>query len=188
MALNSEYIVKMPIGQKLLILAALITVIGLLYYFTIDSDLTAEYKSKQGKLQEKRTDLAKLETVEKDKEKLDRELKEKERKLEKAKEKLPTETEMERLLLNISEIGQQNGISFKTFKPLKENKQKDGLYIEVPIDLAFSGNYKYAMNFFYKVTSLPRIVNFTGINMVSGKSGTEIAVTCKAVTFKFSAK
>lgn len=187
MALNSDYIVKMPIGQKLLILAALITVIGLLYYFLIDSALTKEYKDLQGKLQTKRTDLAKLETVEKDKEKLDRELKEKERKLEKAKEKLPTETEMERLLINVSDIGQQNGIIFKTFKPQAERKQKDGLYIEVPIDLNFSGNFKYVMNFFYKVTTLPRIVNFTGVNLIGGK-GSNITVTCKAVTFKFAEK
>jgi type IV pilus assembly protein PilO len=186
MALNSEYIVKMPIGQKLLILAALITVIGLLYYFLIDSELTKTYKGLQDKFQEKRTDLAKLETVERDKEKLDRELKEKERNLEKAKEKLPTDTEMERLLLNISEIGQQNGITFRTFKPQPEKKQKDGLYIEVPVDLNFSGNFKYVMNFFYKVTSLQRIVNFTGVSMVSSK-GTDINVTSKAVTFKFAA-
>ena len=186
MALNTEFFVKMPIGQKLLIVAALVLTIGLLYYLLIDSKLTKEYNDKQSQLTEQRTELAKLETVEKDKEKLDRELKEKERKLEKAKEKLPTDTEMERLFLNISEIGQQNGISFKVFKPLAEKKQQD-LYIEVPIDLSFSGSYRYAMNFFYKVTTLPRIVNFTGI-LITGGKGSEIAVSCKAVTFKFAAK
>jgi len=186
MALNTEFFVKMSIGQKLLIVAALVLTMGLLYYLLIDSKLTKEYNDKQTQLTEKRTDLAKLETVEKDKEKLDRELREKERNLEKAKEKLPTDTEMERLFLNISEIGQQNGIQFIVFKPQPEKKQQD-LYIEVPIDLSFSGSYRYAMNFFYKVTTLPRIVNFTGIQITAGK-GTEIAVSCKAVTFKFAAK
>jgi type IV pilus assembly protein PilO len=188
MALNAEFLVKMPVAQKLLVLAAIIIVLVLGYWLLIDNDLTKEYNSQKAELQRKKADLDKLKMVEKDKEKLDRELKEKERKLEKAKEKLPTETEMEKLLLTINDLGQQNGIRFQTFKPLKEeNVQK--LYIRVPIELKFSGNYLYVMNFFYKVTHLRRIVNFSGISMMSSggkkKATSEVKVSCTATTYRF---
>ncbi len=184
MALNADYFIKMPIHQKLLILAALVALLFLGYYFLIDSKLTEEYKRKQGQLSSKRSELAKLETVERDKEKLDRQLKEKQRKLEKAKEKLPTETEMEKLFITISELGQKNGIKFSNFKPQTE-RAHGNLYIEVPISLDFTGSYVYVMNFFYKATHLPRIVNFHGLGISSGKKGNEISVKCTAVTYKF---
>jgi type IV pilus assembly protein PilO len=187
MALNTEFIVKMPIGQKLLVLVALILLIGILYWLMIASKLKEEYEQKENSLNDKRTELAKLETVEKDKEKLDRELKEKERKLEKAKEKLPTETEMENLFLTISDLGKQNGISFEIFKPLPERKQGD-LYWEVPIELKYKGNYRYVMNFFYKVTHLSRIVNFGGVGITGAKGGSDINVNCTATTYKFAGK
>jgi len=183
MALNAEFFVKMPIAQKILILAALIVLMILGYYFLWDADLTKDYEAKQSILSEKRAELAKLETVEKEKEKLDRELKEMERSLEKAKEKLPTETEMERLFLTISDLGKKNGVQFKVFQP-KPEVNRNNLYTEVPIELQFTGNYVYTMNFFYKVTHLPRIVNFTGVGITQGK-GTEINVNCTAMTYKF---
>lgn len=187
MALNSEFIVKMPIGQKLLVLIALILLIGLLYWLLIASKLKEDYEAKDKSLKVKRTELAQLQTVEKDKEKLQREMKEKERKLEKAKEKLPTETEMENLFLTISDLGKQNGIKFAMFKPKPEKKEK-ALYVKVPIDLKFSGSYRYVMNFFYKVTNLPRIVNFSGIGIKSAKKTREITVNCIATTYKFAGK
>jgi len=187
MALNTDFIIKMPLLQKLLILAGVVTLTVLAYMFLMDSKLTQEYKRKQLELSGLRSELAKLETVEKDKEKLDRQLKEKERRLEKAKEKLPTETEMEQLLLTISELGQKNGITFKKFTPAGERSGEGGLYTEVPISLNFSGSYLYVMNFFYKVTNLSRIVNFAGLGMSASK-GKTIDVNCTAITYKFKEK
>ncbi|HUT55087.1 MAG TPA: type 4a pilus biogenesis protein PilO [bacterium] len=189
MALNAEFLVKMPVSQKILVLAAAVAVLVLGYWFLIGSSLKSDLERMQAELSQAKSDLAKLETVQKDKEKLDRELKEKERKLEKAKEKLPTETEMERLLLTINELGQQNGIRFSNFKPLAERKEGN-LYIEVPIELKFTGGYLYVMNFFAKVAALPRIVNFNGVSITGGGKGktSEIDVSCTASTYKFIGK
>jgi type IV pilus assembly protein PilO len=186
MALNAEFIVKMPIAQKVLVLVGLILLLGLGYWFLIGSGLKKDLATAQTELQTKQTTLTKLRAVEKDKEKLDRELAEKERKLESAKKKLPTETEMERLLLDINDLGQQNGIKFATFKPAPEQRQGN-LYIEVPIDLKFTGGYIYVMNFFYKVATLPRIVTFSGVSITGGGRGktSEVEVTCTASTYKF---
>ncbi len=186
MALNTDGLVKMPLIQKLIILVVIIILMAGGYFFFVHSKLAKELETAQQELVKQKAELAKLETVEKDREKLDRELKEKERKLEKAKEKLPTETEMEKLLLDISDIGKQNGISFEQFTPEKESA-KENLYIEVPISLKFNGQYLYSMNFFYKVATLPRIVNFTGISIKnSGKSADNLVdISCTAKTYKF---
>ena len=186
MALNTDFLVKMPMSQKLLVLAAIVALLFLGYWLLFDNSLSDEYQAQTGILQDKKTQLKKLQTVEKDKQKLDRELQEKERKLEKAKEKLPTETEMERLLLTVNELGQKNGIKFSVFKPGGERKEGQ-LYIEVPIDLKFNGQYLYVMNFFYEVSILPRIINFSGISLSAGRKGgvNDISVNCTATTYKF---
>jgi type IV pilus assembly protein PilO len=187
MALNAEFLVKMPVSQKILVLAAVVAVLVLGYWVLIGSSLKSDLVRMQGELAQAKSDLAKLETVQKDKEKLDRELKEKERKLEKAKEKLPTETEMESLLMKINQLGQQNGIKFSNFKPMPERKEGN-LYIEVPIQLRFTGGYLGIMNFFANVAGYERIVNFNGVAITGGKGGgrgSEVEVTCTASTYKF---
>jgi len=187
MAMNTEFFVKMPIGQKMLILGVVVALLFLGYWFGIDNDLSKELDSKRDELAAKKNDLAKLETVEKNRKKLERELQNKELELEKAKEKLPTETEMEKLFLTISELGQKNGITFKTFQPGKESTQSN-LYKVVPISMNFTGSYPYVLNFFYEVTHLPRIVRFEGIKISPQKRGNDISVSVTAKTFKFAGK
>ena len=187
MALNTEFFVKMPLGQKLLILAVVVALIVLGYWFGIDTDLSEQLDSKRDELAAKKNDLAKLETVEKNRKKLERELQNKELELEKAKEKLPTETEMEKLFLTISELGQENGITFQTFQPGTESTESN-LYKVVPISLNFYGSYAYVLNFFYEVTHLPRIVRFEGIKISPKGLGNEISVSVTAKTFKFAGK
>ena len=187
MALNTEFFVKMPRGQKFLILGVVVALLVLGYWFGIDTDLSEELDTKRQELAAKKNDLAKLETVEKNRKKLERELQNKELELEKAKEKLPTETEMEKLFLTISELGQQNGVTFTNFQPGKEST-KSNLYIEVPIALNFNGSYPYVLNFFYEVTHLPRIVRFEGIKITPQSNSNDINVSVTAKTFKFAGK
>jgi type IV pilus assembly protein PilO len=191
MALNSEFIVKMPLIQKVIILGAVIILILLGYYFFVHTKMTAELAKLQSDKSERQGKLDKLKLVEKDIESIRAQIEAKQRELEKLKSKLPTEAEMEKLLLDLSEKGKLGGLTFSDIKPMGERPGRDNLYMEVPISLKFSGAYKFIMTFFSKVVGMERIINFRDITINapegSKKAGAAaiIQVNCTAVSYRF---
>lgn len=189
MALNVEFFEKMSLAQKALILGILILAVGAIWYGVFYDPKVQELAAQESKYNDKLRQMDKLRKMREDEKNLLKMIDDKRRTIEKYKEILPTQTEMDQLLLLIDDIGKKNGIYFENFKPSKE-VPRGSLYYEVPISLDFKGNYKYIMNFFYEVANLKRIVKFTDVKMTSGKAetGSQISVKCTAMTYKFYGK
>ncbi len=84
---------------------------------------------------------------------------------------LPNKTEIEGLLVDISQSGLAAGLEFELFKPSKE--QVAEFYAIQPITIRVTGNYHEFGNFIGSVASLPRIVTQHDVNiapLTSGKS------------------
>jgi type IV pilus assembly protein PilO len=196
MALNTDFIVKMPVSQKLLILGALIALMVLGYWFFVDNKMNAQLKAlREGDPANPSADnvasleqeLEKLKWVERDKQNLEQQLEEKKQQLRAIESKLPSEAEMERLLLDLSQQMKAGGLVAKDIKP---QPHKDaGLYMEVPIQLKLTGGYKYVMTFFSKVAEMDRIINFGGISIAlapeaKGAKTSDVEVNCTATTYR----
>ena len=69
---------------------------------------------------------------------------------------LPNRTEIEGLLVDISQSGLGAGLEFELFKPLAEQPQE--FYAIQPIQIRVSGTYHQFGEFIGKVAALPRIV------------------------------
>ena len=69
---------------------------------------------------------------------------------------LPNKTEVEALLVDISQAGLASGLEFELFKPQKEKKQE--FIATLPIKIAVNGTYHEFGEFISKVAALPRIV------------------------------
>jgi len=69
---------------------------------------------------------------------------------------LPEKTDVESLLVDVSQTGLANGLEIKKFKP--SNEEKKGFYAELPISLEVSGKYHDLASFISGVAALPRIV------------------------------
>lgn len=69
---------------------------------------------------------------------------------------LPEKTDVESLLVDVSQTGLANGLEIKKFKPSAEAKK--GFYAELPISLEVSGTYHNLASFISGVAALPRIV------------------------------
>ncbi len=76
---------------------------------------------------------------------------------------LPSKTEIDDLLVDISQTGLASGIDFKLFKPGKEI-QKD-FYAEFPIEMEMTGNYHRFGRFVSGIAALPRIVTLHNISI-----------------------
>lgn len=92
---------------------------------------------------------------------------------------LPSQTEVEGLLVDISQTGLASGLEFELFKPEAETP-KD-FYAELPIRIKVTGNYHQFGNFISGIAALPRIVTLHDISIIqaqqqaqqTGKQGAE---------------
>lgn len=100
---------------------------------------------------------------------------------------LPETTEVESLLVDVSQTGLAAGLEIKKFKPSDEEKK--GFYAELPISLEVSGSFHQLATFISGIAALPRIVTisdmklepFTGEDQTDGKL--KMAATAKTYRY-----
>lgn len=102
---------------------------------------------------------------------------------------LPDETDMESLLVDLSQTSVSAGLEVKYFEPGNERQQE--FYAEYPIDLRVAGTYHEFGNFVSGLASLPRIVTLHDIAIKpSGKGNAtgenvDLSMELKAKTYRY---
>ena len=89
--------------------------------------------------------------------------------------KLPSKTEIDALLEDVTRVGLESGLEFQLFKPGKESPKE--FYAEYPINLKVTGSYHQLGNFVSGVAALPRIVTIHNFAMATGKAPTGPGIT-----------
>ena len=90
---------------------------------------------------------------------------------------LPETTEVESLLVDVSQTGLASGLEVKKFKPSAEEKK--GFYAELPIALEVSGSYHQLATFISGIASLPRIVTISEMKLEPFEKQEEISTSGK---------
>ncbi len=109
-----------------------------------------------------------------------------EKKLTVALRQLPNSKELPVLLTDVSSLGKNAGLEFKSFRPRDEIPRE--FYAEVPIDIEFTGAFHDVAMFFDEVSRLPRIVNVGELDVSIGREdalATVLSVRGQASTFRF---
>jgi len=99
---------------------------------------------------------------------------------------LPSKTEVELLLVDISQTGLASGVDFKLFKP--EGEKFTEFYAELPIKISMTGTYHQFGSFVSGVAALPRIVTLHNINITSSKTkevSSNLTMNLTAKTYRF---
>ena len=102
---------------------------------------------------------------------------------------LPERTDVESLLVDVSQTGLANGLEIKKFKPSSEEKK--GFYAELPIALEVSGSYHSLASFISGVAALPRIVTMHDLKLnrkddKNGEANSEkLEMTAIAKTYRY---
>jgi type IV pilus assembly protein PilO len=94
---------------------------------------------------------------------LEAEQQELERKWKQAETLLPSDKEMPQLLTQITQAGDQAGVTFELFKPSASRPQE--FYNENPVDVQVKGGFHQVGVFLARLANLPRIVNVTGLDL-----------------------
>ena len=86
---------------------------------------------------------------------------------------LPETTEVESLLVDVSQTGLAAGLEVKKFKPSAEEKK--GFYAELPIALEVTGSYHQLATFISGIAALPRIVTISDMKLEPFDKNDEIS-------------
>lgn len=99
---------------------------------------------------------------------------------------LPNKTEVDALIVDISQTGLAAGLQFDLFKPGKE--QPTEFYARLPIQIAVRGTYHQLGEFVSGIASLPRIVTIHNIkiqqNSEKGSNSDVLSMTARAQTYR----
>jgi type IV pilus assembly protein PilO len=98
---------------------------------------------------------------------------------------LPGKTEMQNLLVDISQSGTATGLSQELFQPLPE--QNRDFYAEVPIKIRLTGSYHQMGEFVSAIAALPRIVTLhdVAIKNASAKDYDQLVMDVTAKTYRY---
>lgn len=96
---------------------------------------------------------------------------------------LPSKTEVEGLLVDISQTGLASGIEFQLFKPQGERFIE--FYAELPIQMKMTGTYHEFGNFVSGVAALPRIVTLHDILITDDKKSKRLSMEVTAKTYRY---
>jgi type IV pilus assembly protein PilO len=97
---------------------------------------------------------------------------------------LPSKTEVEDLLVDISQTGLASGIEFQLFKP--EAERQIDFYAELPIKMQMTGTYHEFGRFVSGIAALPRIVTLHNISIDEGKGkGGDLSMNLEAKTYRY---
>lgn len=96
---------------------------------------------------------------------------------------LPSKTEVEALIVEISQTGLSSGINFQLFKPQPE--QQIEFYAELPIQMKMTGNYHQFGDFVSGIAALPRIVTLHNISILKEKDSDKLSMEVLAKTYRY---
>jgi type IV pilus assembly protein PilO len=181
-----ESLSRVPLYQRILVVAVIVILLGVGFYFAVYAPKAAEIgklQTQNAGLQAELTTLRVLATKLEILKKLNAQLSEQ---LILAEAKLPRNKEIPTLLATISVLGDRNGLAFETFSPGAMTKK--GFYAEIPLTFRIKGPYHRMVTFFDEIARLPRIVGFKDVKMgvpVIKGSYTIITANCQALTYVF---
>ncbi len=96
---------------------------------------------------------------------------------------LPTDTEVPGLLEDITEIGQNSGLSFDVISLAPEKKVQ--FYIELPINIQVKGSYHQLGEFVSGVAALPRIVTLHDFSISPVSLDGDLSMSISARTYRY---
>lgn len=182
-----EKLLKLPLYQRILILAGLVAVIVGLFVYLLYLPKQEELRNLQKKSATLETRLQEDRRIANNLPKFKAEFEKMSEQLDAALTQLPNQKEIPSLLSSIASLANDEGLEVLRFKP--GNEVPRGFYADVPVELKLVGSFHQVASFFYEVGQLPRIVNIGNLKLSAGKNknsdDTILSVDCMATTFRF---
>jgi type IV pilus assembly protein PilO len=214
MAITAEDLKKLSPRMKVGLVFFVCLLVAYFYYFFYLQTALEKKGNLESKLAELKQDVAVKQKVAAEKDKYVRDLKKLRETFQLALTKLPDKKEIPGLFESVSVAGRNSGIDFLLFEPLptiirnnaeQKGKNQEGLgsgdkgdkakpedekfYTDIPISVKVSGTFQNTLEFFDKVSKLPRIINVENLvlgdrKQTKGKEN-DVITSCVMKTYMF---
>lgn len=144
--------------QRWLIALSILVVVAVLFTFLAFMPKSKEMTRLRAEINKLQADLGKQESMARNLEVYKREYERLNNELEEFLKKLPKASEVEKVLVDISNAGKEVNLDFKKFAPKDEAPNPKGLYATIPIDMEIEGGFHSVALFLDKVAKMERIV------------------------------
>ncbi|MEZ4600217.1 MAG: type 4a pilus biogenesis protein PilO [Syntrophotaleaceae bacterium] len=181
-----EKLLKLPLYQRVLMLAGIVGVIAAGFIYLIYLPQSQELSGLKDRRERLEAKLEEDQRIADNLPKFREEFEKMKKRLDLALAELPNEKEIPTLLTNIAGLAKDNGLDVLRFKPGSEVPQ--GFYAEVPVELKLVGSYHEVAMFFNDIGNMSRIVNINNLQMGGAKADggrNLLSVECLATTFRF---
>jgi type IV pilus assembly protein PilO len=181
-----DKLTKLPRHYRMAALPAIVVIVFVLYAYVFYMPASSQLESLRSQELELQRKLNEVRSVTQNLGSFEEELGRLDRQLTIALRQLPNDKELPVLLTDISTLGKNAGLEFKSFKPKPEIPRE--FYAEVPIEIEFHGHFHEIAGFFDQISRLPRIVNVSDLKMkVDRETANEtlLSVQGNATTFRF---
>ncbi len=163
----AERLSEKTLGVKIGLLISSVLLISAGYWYFVWSPNNERLVRLEKKLQAKQKTLAELENVKKSLPEFEREFRRLNKEFKMVSLKLPREEEIPALINSIYSDVSASGLEPLVFAP-KGRVPKD-VYVEIPIEMKVRGSFHELVNFFDRVSRLPRIVNIKNLKLSKEK-------------------
>lgn len=177
---------KIPLAQRILILAGVVILLFVANYFFFVSPKQEEIARSERRIQQLDSELVQKQAIARNLPRYRVEVERLKQRLNEALTLLPNEAEIPELLQKIAARVEQSDCSMETFEP--EPELESGFYARIPVKMTIAGNFHSIMVFFDKISKLSRIVNVTDIELTEPSVENKKVVleaNFLATTFKF---
>ncbi|MGA7965838.1 MAG: type 4a pilus biogenesis protein PilO [Gammaproteobacteria bacterium] len=183
--INFSAVGEWPLAGRVAVMAAIVIIVLVLGYFlVIRGDLQDLHFAQQAeaslkvKFEEKQHLASNLSAYE-------QQLKQMHEDFGSLLRQLPSKTEIDALLREVSQTAQEDGLAQQLFQPSAE--KREGFYAEKPIAMAYTGSYQQLAKFVSDVSSLPRIVTIRDFKLhpVIKGDGSQLDFSVTAYTYRY---
>lgn len=172
-----------PLGQKVLIFLILVVALFILFWFVPYAQLRGQYESAKkehgrldAKLQKYRSKLKDQVTKE--------EYQQLKAKILVLEDKLPSTTQLPKLLKNIHNKAKTAGLDILNFQRKPDQSKK--YYVEIPVAMELRGTYGELTQFLSFVRNMNRIVTIQDLKLeLQSKKTGELVVSATATTYRY---
>jgi type IV pilus assembly protein PilO len=186
MAAIVEQFEKVPLKQRALVLAVVLALIGVGFYYLLYQPKAAKIKADKARLAQLTSEVQNLQTIEAQNIKFKRMIAELSGQLDQARQQLPGEREIPILLEQIARFGKEAGVEFISFRPSPEVARD--FYNDVPMALSLRGPFHNIGLFLDKISHYPRIISVSNLTMgnpVEKEGYLMLTSTCTATTYRY---
>ncbi|MHB8210732.1 MAG: type IV pilus inner membrane component PilO [Acidithiobacillus sp.] len=192
--LQIDDVIRWPVKTKLIVVAIIVLVLGILAWFEFispENDLYNQLKTQEDSLKiqvrQKQLLAASLPAYQ-------AQIREMNRRFQDFLQQLPNRTQIPSLLDDVTLAGRSRGLDFELFQPTGEVNKN--FYAKIPVKLKVLGTYNDIGRFAAAVAAMPRIVTINNIdiarmpdagatNIAKAQAAQKLVMQCTATTYRY---